>query len=68
MLCNSHTGHVKGREGGEIGPVFNLKIRHRSSMRRQRAALTPLDPVLLLKYFTRSVSENTKGGKNKISY
>jgi hypothetical protein len=37
-------------------------------MRRQRAALTPLDPVLLLKYFTRSVSENTKGGKNKISY
>ena len=31
-------------------------------MRRLCAALTPLNPVQLLKYYTRSVSENIQGG------
>jgi len=37
-------------------------------MRRLCAALTPLNPVQLLKYYTRSVSENTRSEKNKMSY
>ena len=36
-------------------------------MRRLCAALIPLNPVQLLKYYTRSISENTRGGKNKMS-
>ena len=39
-----------------------IKIRHKSSTRRPRVARAPLTPVLLLHCYTRSVSENIKGG------